>query len=85
MRADTDPPGGTGPRENFCLQPVLENGAPGDVGFCYELCDADSDCLQTDWSCDFFGGTELQMALGRQGQCVPAAVDNDEVADAGPG
>jgi len=77
----------TTPRENFCLQEQesMPRGAPGDLGFCFELCDADADCIQGDWVCDEFADPRLQMLLGRLGQCVPAILTNDGVGDAGPG
>lgn len=72
-------------RENFCLQEQDQGGSPGDLGFCFELCDVDADCAQDDWVCDAFGGADLQEFVGRQGQCVPASLTNDGEGDAGPG
>ncbi len=75
----------TTPRDAFCLQEQLDGGQPGDLGFCFELCDVDADCVQQDWVCDSFPREELQTLLGREGQCVPAVLSNDVVVDAGPG
>jgi hypothetical protein len=75
----------TTPRDTFCLQAQLDDGRPGDLGLCFEVCDVDADCVQGDWVCDAFGSPDLQTLLGRLGQCVPASLSNDGAADAGPG
>ncbi len=61
----------TGPREAACVQPAVVGAAPGDFGFCLELCDTGLDCEQEDWVCDLFGSPEAEEALGRLGQCLP--------------
>jgi hypothetical protein len=76
--------GSTGPREAACLQGRLQNAGAGDLGFCFELCDVNADCEQTDWVCDPFDTAEFQTFVGRQGQCLPPVVANGAV-DAGPG
>jgi hypothetical protein len=76
--------GSTGPREAACLQSRFQGGGAGDLGFCFELCDVNTDCEQGDWVCQPFATAEFQTFVGRQGQCLPAAVVGGPV-DAGPG
>jgi hypothetical protein len=74
-----------GPRASACLQPQLVSGAPGDLGFCFPLCDFASDCEQDGWACRRLEGVE--EVLGRAGECVPAALVGGGVPgpDAGVG
>jgi hypothetical protein len=58
------------PQEAYCAQPTSDNGAPGDLGFCVELCDEATDCAQAGWLCAELTA-EGQALLGRQGECVP--------------
>jgi hypothetical protein len=58
------------PQEAYCAQPTAIDGAPGDLGFCVELCDEASDCGQAGWLCAELL-PEGQVLLGRQGECVP--------------
>jgi hypothetical protein len=74
----------TGPREAACLQARFQGGGAGDLGFCFELCDVNADCEQGDWVCEPFATPEFQTFVGRQGQCLPAALVGGP-ADAGPG
>jgi hypothetical protein len=75
--------GSTGPREAACLQERFVGGSGGDLGYCFELCDQNSDCEQSDWVCDPFANTQLQTLVGRQGQCIPAALAAAGALDAG--
>jgi hypothetical protein len=58
------------PQEAYCAQPTTVDGAPGDLGFCVELCDEAADCGQAGWLCAELL-PEGQELLGRQGECVP--------------
>lgn len=69
-----------GVREAACLQARYTGGRPGDLGYCFELCDVDADCTQADWECSLFNDPAADAALGRAGQCVPAELNR---ADAG--
>ena len=70
-------------RGAFCLQPQSPTGDFGDLGLCFELCDADSDCAQAGWFCDEFDA-DLQTFVGRAGECLPPALaDADAGVDAG--
>ncbi len=64
-------PGSTAPRQAACLQAQAAGGGDGDLGYCFELCDAAADCAQNSWACRPFGDAALAVALGRRGQCVP--------------
>jgi hypothetical protein len=74
--------GSTGPREAACLQERFAGGRGGDLGFCFELCDSNTDCEQSAWVCDPFTA-DLQTLLGRQGQCVPPGLAAGAALDAG--
>lgn len=76
-----------GARDAVCIQPQLENGGGGDLGFCFEMCDDNADCAQADagWVCSEFAAG-LQDIVGRRGECVPPELANGDggiVADAG--
>jgi hypothetical protein len=70
-----------GQRAAACLQPQLDSGGPGDLGFCFELCDLARDCQQPGWVCRPLGGGA--QALGRTGECVPSNLAVEPSADAG--
>jgi hypothetical protein len=76
-----------GARDAVCIQSQLENGAAGDVGFCFELCNEDTDCTQAGagWVCSEFSAN-IQTIVGRVGECVPPELANGDggvVVDAG--
>jgi hypothetical protein len=66
-----------GVREAACLQARYPAGRPGDLGYCFELCDADTDCTQDNWECSLFNDPAATTALGRTGQCIPAELNGD--------
>ncbi len=71
-------------REAVCVRPQLNGGGGGDLGFCFELCDADADCAQEGWVCAQELTEEAVAIVGRQGQCVPPTLsDGGVVVDAG--
>jgi hypothetical protein len=76
-----------GARDAVCIQSQLENGGVGDIGFCFELCNADTDCAQAGagWVCSELNAN-IQTIVGRLGECVPPALaggDGGIVVDAG--
>lgn len=72
-----------GARDAVCLFTQLNDGGPGDAGFCAELCDVDADCEQAaaGWTCAEDLGADLVTLLGRAGECVPPGFGGG--ADAG--
>jgi hypothetical protein len=64
---------GSGTRSAACLQVQDPGGAPGDLGYCFELCDDDGDCEQSaqGWVCEAFPDPGSAAALGRAGRCLP--------------
>jgi hypothetical protein len=72
-----------GVREAACIQSRFTGGRGGDLGFCFEMCDVNTDCTQETWVCNLFNDVEAEMAVGRLGQCVPPALA--DTPDAGPG
>jgi hypothetical protein len=61
------------PRDAVCAQSQLIDGGPGDIGFCFELCDVDADCAQAagGWICSNDLNEQGQMLTGRTGLCLP--------------
>jgi hypothetical protein len=70
------------PRDAACLQSQLDVNGPGDIGFCFELCDADADCEQEGWVCGAMPAA-LQTAFGRVGECGPPEPGAAPAVDAG--
>jgi hypothetical protein len=71
-------------RDAVCIRPQADTGAGGDLGFCFELCDQDTDCAQDGWVCAQELTDEAVALVGRQGQCVPPTLSGGEVVvDAG--
>jgi hypothetical protein len=75
-----------GQRQAACLQAQIRGGQPGDIGFCFPLCNTNADCAQAadGWICNLFNDVNAEMQVGRLGECLPAALANG-AADAGPG
>ena len=75
-----------GVRQAGCFQAQLRTGAPGDIGFCFPVCDTNEDCVQAGngWVCDLFNDVNAEQQVGRKGECLPAALASAGV-DAGPG
>jgi hypothetical protein len=73
-----------GVRQAACLQAQLSGGQPGDIGYCFPLCDSSEDCAQTDagWVCSLFNDPVAEAQVGRLGECLPAELAN--TGDAGP-
>ncbi|MEY4550881.1 MAG: hypothetical protein RL685_7076, partial [Pseudomonadota bacterium] len=63
----------SGTRSAACLEAQAADGAAGDLGFCFPLCDESSDCEQSadGWVCEPFANATLTATLGRAGRCVP--------------
>ncbi|HTV20236.1 MAG TPA: hypothetical protein VMG12_16240 [Polyangiaceae bacterium] len=83
---DLDVPDGT--REAVCIRPQENTDGGGDIGFCFELCDEDTDCAQADagWICEHDLQPNAVTLVGRTGECVPPAFatgDGGIVVDAG--
>lgn len=76
----------TGTRQAACFQAQVRTGAPGDIGYCFPLCDANEDCVQAGagWVCNLFNDANAEQLVGRKGECLPAALASAGV-DAGPG
>jgi len=53
----------------FCAYPS-EGGDLGDVGYCAELCDCESECSHDGGACDPFESEAVSMALGAAGVCA---------------
>jgi hypothetical protein len=75
-------------REAACLAPLvqgfLSSEGQGDLGFCAETCDVDTDCAQhaaRGWACAKTA-TANQQLFGRSGFCLPPQPDAG-VTDAG--
>lgn len=64
-----------GTRDAVCLLPQFQTGGGGDIGFCFELCNEDTDCAQADagWVCVKDLGERGEAATGRLGECLPPA------------
>lgn len=75
-----------GVRQAGCFQAQIRTGAPGDIGFCFPVCDTNEDCAQAGngWVCDLFNDVNAEQQVGRKGECLPAALASAGV-DAGPG
>jgi hypothetical protein len=79
---------GGGVREAFCFEPRFPGGGVRDLGVCFPLCNTTADCAQSGdgWVCEPIPNVELATALGRSGECLPAALSTSpQSADAGPG
>jgi hypothetical protein len=65
-----------------CIEPQFNDPGVGDIGFCVQLCDTDSDCAQaaSGWTCSALSATGQQI-FARTGECLPP----ESIADAGPG
>ncbi len=70
-------------RDAACIQSRFRGGGPGDLGYCFEMCDVDADCTQETWVCNLLNNDQAEMAVGRLGQCVPPGLADSP--DAGPG
>jgi hypothetical protein len=62
-------PANAGPPIGACLSPLDDlNGGVGDIGFCFLLCDSDTDCPKTPgfaWVCDHtIPGIEMAFSHG---------------------
>lgn len=69
----------SGTRNAACLQPQQSDGAAGDLGFCFALCDESSDCEQSvdGWVCEPFADATLTATLGRAGRCLPVELTSE--------
>lgn len=69
----------SGTRSAACLQPQDADGAEGDLGFCFPLCDESSDCEQSadGWVCAPFADESLTATLGRAGRCLPIELTSE--------
>jgi hypothetical protein len=76
-----------GQRQAACLQSSDDGGQPGDLGLCFPVCDSNADCAQSGagWVCKPFNDANAEQQVGRLGECLPAALANVGVTDAGPG
>jgi len=75
-----------GVRQAGCFQAQIRGGQPGDIGYCFPVCDTNADCVQAGagWVCNLFGDVNAEQQVGRLGECLPAALATGG-ADAGPG
>jgi hypothetical protein len=65
------------PRDAICGQPEADDGGGGDIGFCRELCDVDTDCAQSaaGWICSPDLTPDGEALTGRTGLCQPPGGD----------
>ena len=75
-----------GVRQAGCFAPQIRTGGPGDIGYCFPVCDTNEDCSQAGagWVCNLFNDVNAEQQVGRKGECLPAALASAGV-DAGPG
>lgn len=66
-----------------CLIPYIEGADPGDLGFCVQLCDCNSDCPDEGIDCISFASERIAfdppIVRGRAGFCATGADDTVEV------
>jgi hypothetical protein len=74
-----------GTRQAFCFEPIFDGGGVLDLGMCFPLCDTTADCAQAaaGWVCQPFNTQDQITQLGRQGECIPAALSSSGGGDAG--
>jgi hypothetical protein len=58
-----------GQRRGGCLFAEAE-GSFGDLGYCAELCDCSTDCIEPTFVCDAFDDQDLEAAFERKGVCI---------------
>lgn len=70
-----------GARSAACLQAQDPEGVAGDLGYCFELCDDGSDCVQSasGWVCEPFPDVDTAAQLGRAGRCLPLELSDEPV------
>lgn len=61
-------------RTAACIDTITVDGGGGDLGFCYELCEVGTDCIQEGSTCELFSDPENASLVGRAGFCEPAPV-----------
>jgi hypothetical protein len=76
-----------GVRQAACFQAQISGGQPGDLGYCFPVCDSTEDCAQSGdgWVCSPFNDPNAVAVVGRAGECLPVELTNLGSVDAGPG
>jgi hypothetical protein len=55
--------------QGACMMPRFSDYAVGDIAYCMELCDGDTDCSHPDDVCHLFEDSELESQYGGLGVC----------------